>query len=28
LEDGSVEDEIAICLLFVHFVIVFWKPND
>lgn len=28
LEDGSYEDEIAICLFFVHFVVVFWKVPD
>lgn len=28
LEDGSVEDEIVIGLLFVNIVVVFWKPID
>lgn len=28
LEDGSVEDEVVIGLLFVNIVVVFWKPID
>ena len=28
LEDGSVEDEIVIGLLFVNIMVVFWKPMD
>lgn len=28
LDDGSVEDEIGIHLLFVSFLVVFWKPMD
>jgi hypothetical protein len=28
LEDGSVEDEIGIHLLFVSFIVIFWKPLD
>ena len=28
LQDGSVEDEIVIGLLFVNVVVVFWKPLD
>jgi hypothetical protein len=28
LQDGSVEDEVVIGLLFVNIVVVFWKPID
>lgn len=28
LEDGSIEDEVVIGLLFVNIVVVFWKPID
>lgn len=28
LQDGSVEDEVVIGLLFVNVVVVFWKPLD
>lgn len=28
LQDGSVEDEVVIGLLFVNIVVVFWKPLD
>lgn len=28
LEDGSIEDEVVIGLLFVNIVVVFWKPVD
>lgn len=28
LEDGSVEDEIGIHLLFISFIVIFWKPLD
>lgn len=28
LEDGSIEDEVVIGLLFVNIMVVFWKPVD
>lgn len=28
LQDGSIEDEVVIGLLFVNIVVVFWKPLD
>lgn len=28
LEDGSYEDEVAICLFFIHITFIFWKPLD
>lgn len=28
LDDGSVEDEIGVHLLFISFVVIFWKPLD
>ena len=28
LQDGSVEDEVVIGLLFVNIVVLFWKPVD
>ena len=28
LQDGSVEDEVVIGLLFVNIVVLFWKPLD
>lgn len=28
LEDGSIEDEVVVGLLFVNIVVVFWKPID
>ena len=28
LQDGSIEDEVVIGLLFVNIVVLFWKPLD
>lgn len=28
LQDGSIEDEVVIGLLFINIVVLFWKPLD